>query len=85
MHENQKTMTTTRRKTISKSNRISQEDYLRLFKSFSQRKKRKISKEINKEMFSDLWKEADQSLPDISDMDETILNELRIVRYGSKA
>jgi hypothetical protein len=75
-------MVTAKKKVDNIKARITQEEYLRLFRTFPKRKKMQIAEEINKEIFDELWKKTDATLPDIDDLDEMILEEVKAVRYG---
>lgn len=75
-------METANNKTAKLKSKITQEEYIRLFRTFSRKKKLQIAEEINQELFEELWEKTNLDMPDIADMDKMILEEVKAVRYG---
>ncbi|MCF8370543.1 MAG: hypothetical protein K9H64_02900 [Bacteroidales bacterium] len=47
------------------------------------KKKILIAEKNNEEIFEDMWRKSDLDLPDIPNVEDMILDELRAVRYGT--
>jgi hypothetical protein len=75
-------METANNKAAKLKSKITQEEYIRLFRTFSRKKKLQIAEEINQELFEELWEKTNLDLPDIADLDKMILEEVKAVRYG---
>ena len=62
---------------------IDQDEYIKIFRAFPRKKKILIAEEINKELFEELWAKVDSELPDISGLEDLIIEEVKAVRYGN--
>lgn len=82
--EENKEMEATDKKANIRKSRITQQDYIKIFMSFSRKKKIRIAEEISRKMFDELWRTIDADLPDYTDLEELINEEVREVRYGNK-
>ena len=57
---------------------------LQLFNMLSKPEQLEIADRIDKQTFNDRWSLANNSLPNADLSEEEIMNEVRVVRYGSK-
>jgi len=64
---------------------VSANKVLQLFNMLSKPDQLEIVDKIEKQTFKERWKLMDESLPDVEISEEEIMEEVKAVRYGSKA
>lgn len=64
---------------------VSVNKILQLFNMLSKPEQLEIADKIEKQTFQERWKLMDEFLPDVEMSEEEIMEEVRAVRYGSKA
>ncbi len=70
---------------INDSNiKLSIDEFIKIFNLFNTEDKRRISQNINSELFKKEWEMLDSVLPDINMPENEIISEIKQVRYKQK-